>query len=141
MISPPIKLTSLFEIARPKPVPPNFFSSCPSCCSKDLKMRSNCDFGTPIPVSSTDINNSIFFLSSDSPTILLFNFILPISVNFMAFPIMLNKTCRSLTSLKIKLSGILGSKSEINSRFFCRIFIENICSISFKTGFKFNGAY
>ena len=52
-IRPPISSTSLAEIVRPSPVPPNRRVVEPSACSNGWKIVCNFSTGMPIPVSAT----------------------------------------------------------------------------------------
>ncbi len=52
-IRPPISSTSLAEIVRPSPVPPNRRVVEPSACSNGWKIVSSFSAGMPIPVSAT----------------------------------------------------------------------------------------
>ena len=53
-IRPPISSTSLAEIVRPSPVPPNRRVVEPSACSNGWKIVSSFSAGMPMPVSATE---------------------------------------------------------------------------------------
>ena len=92
MISPPIRRTSCWLIARPRPVPPARRERS-ATCSKGWNSRSICSRAMPMPVSET-VKRSIRLLgpwattSTDSP-------IRPWSVNLTALDSRFSSTWRS----------------------------------------------
>ncbi len=116
-ICPPIRWTSVEEIARPSPVPPNLRVVDPSAWLKASKMCACLFSGMPMPVSVTE--NCSFVdpacLESSRTAITM----RPRSVNLSALPTRLVSTCFSRTGSPTTALGRPGAMSVlISSPFF-----------------------
>ena len=113
LISPPKSSTRDFVITKPNPVPPYFRVVESSSCLKGSNISSSFSETIPIPVS--EISNCMLTPDSVSPIILQLNIISPFSVNFIALLRRLIRICFNRFESDNILSGILLSKSQINS--------------------------
>ena len=112
-IRPPIRWTSVEEIARPSPVPPNLRVVDPSAWLKASKMCACLFSGMPMPVSVTE--NCSFVdpacLESSRTAITM----RPRSVNLSALPTRLVSTCFSRTGSPTTALGRPGARSVLSS--------------------------
>ena len=101
---PPNKATICLEMAKPKPVPPNWRSVAWSACSKRLKMCSCNSLGMPLPLSMTSNSNSFSWRVKRSSTS-------PWAVNLKALSSNWHSTSFTRNASKLTQSGMLGSSS------------------------------
>ncbi len=128
---PPKSSVSFFEIANPKPLPPNLWAISVSACVNSLKI--SCCFSSemPIPVSITEIfileifgTLSAVEVSSSSTLIST----LPVSVNLKALPTKLFIICRIRRGSLSKILLLISCEMEnFKSTAFCR----NCCFTAF----------
>ncbi len=106
-IVPFIISTNRLDMARPKPVPPNFLAVEISPCENGINNFSRTSGVIPIPVSFTSNSKVIIFFSFLSN--LIRTLISPRSVNFAAFDNKLARICLILLGSPLRLCGTPGS--------------------------------
>src|SRR5581483_5036841 len=117
---PDINCTSLAEMERPSPVPPNSRVVEVSAWEKASKILRCFSGGMPMPVSETMKRIAIPPTSDGALSARML--ISPSFVNLTAFPAKLIRICRNLVGSPLITSGISGSMDQEISRFFCRAF-------------------
>lgn len=105
---PPIISTSFFEMESPRPVPPWVLVVDFSAWLNELNNFGSLSDGIPMPESQTE-NSSCTILSVFS-NCFTDNTMLPVSVNFTAFPSRLIRIWRKRVGSPIKLSGVSGGQ-------------------------------
>ena len=117
-ISPPIRPTSRFEMARPRPVPPYRRVTELSACTKFWKSLAQVSGVMPAPVSVTLKRTArlpFFGISGPSATVTSIP-TCPAEVNFSALPIRLDRICLSLKGSPKAHSGTSGAMTEAISK-------------------------
>jgi len=110
---PPMRCTKVLLITKPKPVPPKRRVVEVSACVNSSKICYMCSALIPMPVSITE--NYKCTSCSLRKTCSIKMRTCPCMVNFKALPARLIRICWSLNLSPIRLRGILGSISNINS--------------------------
>ena len=106
--SPPMAVTSCWQIARPRPVPPNRRVVDESAWENGSNRRFRSVFSRPTPVSVT--SNRTTGPSAVSPSRWARTTTSPVSVNFTAFEARFSSTCRSRDGSPRRLSGSSGEQ-------------------------------
>ena len=114
--TPPISPTIRFEMARPRPVPPNRRDVVPSSCAKASKMSACLSGAMPMPVSRTAKRSAqLPATGSASSTHATSTVTSPASVNLMALPTRLMITWRSRSASPTIASGTSGATRQASS--------------------------
>ncbi len=133
-IRPPISRTSVDEIVRPRPVPPNRRVVDPSACMNGSKMVPCLSGAIPIPVSVTSKCSMVdLSVRECSPTV---TSTCPLDVNLIALPTRFDSTWRTRTGSPTIPSGTSDWISHISSSPFSSAFTASgfsVCCTSSRT--------
>ena len=112
-ISPPMSCTRRRQMDRPRPVPPNRRVVEASACVNASNNTSSLSAAMPMPVSRT--SKRTVASASPSSTRLTDTATSPLSVNLMALPTRLVRTCRSRPGSPRSADGTSASTSAVSS--------------------------